>query len=140
MKEARVKLVGDPELLERVVEALREVYDPEIPVNIYDLGLIYEVHARRSEEGVPEIKIVMTMTAIGCPLAGSIVYFVEEAIKDKIPGALVNVELDFSKPWTLLRVSEEGRRTLKELFGYDVVEEWSRRAGGEASESRSSSP
>ncbi|MEM1872992.1 MAG: metal-sulfur cluster assembly factor [Acidilobaceae archaeon] len=127
MLEDRVKLVGDQDLLARAVEALKEVYDPEIPVNIYDLGLVYEVHARRNERGVPEIRVVMTMTALGCPLAGTIVYFVEEALKDRIPGAQVDVELDFSRPWTPLRVSEEGRKLLRELFGYDIVGEWLRR-------------
>lgn len=129
MEDSRVKLVGDSELLAKTIEALKEVYDPEIPVNVYDLGLVYEIQATRNDKGYPEIKIVMTMTAIGCPLAGYITYFVEEAVKDKIPGAMVDVTLDFSRPWTPARVSSDGRRILREIFGYDVVEEWSKRIG-----------
>lgn len=129
MADPRVSVSGDRDLVEKTVEALKEVYDPEIPVNIYDLGLVYEIHASRSEKGDPRVRIVMTMTALGCPLAGLITTFVEEAVRDRIPGAVVEVELDFSRPWTPLRVSEEGRRLLREFFGYDVVEEWSRRLG-----------
>ncbi|MGC8620806.1 MAG: metal-sulfur cluster assembly factor, partial [Caldisphaera sp.] len=75
----------------------------------------------------PKVTIVMTLTAIGCPLTGSILAYVEEAIKDKLPDIDENnieIELTFDPPWNPDMVSSEGRELLKEVYGYDVVEEW----------------
>lgn len=109
---------------ERVVEALRNVYDPEIPVNVYDLGLVYEL---RIDKG-PRIYVRLGLTAPGCPVAYQLLYMAEEAIRQAVPEAeAVNVELDIETPWNPKRVTPEGRRQLQELFGYDVVEEWIQR-------------
>ena len=122
-----VKIFGDEQLAERIISAIKEVYDPEIPVNIYDLGLIYEVHARKSESGRPDIRIVMTITAIGCPVGGAMAAYVEESIREALPDAEnVEVEVVFDPPWTPERVTAEGRELLKAMYGYDVVEQWSR--------------
>lgn len=122
VNEDGVKIVGDPKIAEAVIEALREVYDPEIPVNIYDLGLIYEIHADVGER--PRVKVVMTLTAIGCPVMGQLALFVEEAIKDKIPDAEVEVEITFDPPWTPRRITKEGREQFMAIYGYDIVESW----------------
>ncbi|MGC9210444.1 MAG: metal-sulfur cluster assembly factor [Acidilobus sp.] len=124
-----LKVSGDEDLIKRAEEALREVYDPEIPVNIYDLGLVYSIDARRVD-GKPKVKVVMTLTAIGCPVTGSILAYVEQALLDKIPGLAeedLEIEVTFDPPWSPDMVSEAGREMLKEIYGYDVVEEWKRR-------------
>ncbi len=115
----------DKEAVKRkVIEALKTVYDPEIPVNVWDLGLVYDINV--DDEG--RITIVMTLTAPGCPVAGFVAMQAEEAVKHAVPEAKeVHVEITFDPPWDPRRVTPEGRRMLKEIFGYDVVEEWIRR-------------
>lgn len=121
-------LHGDPDVVERVIKALKEVYDPEIPVNVYDLGLIYEIRVEKGDSGKPRIYIAMTLTAVGCPVSGSIAAYAEEAVRDAVPEAEdVFVDIVFDPPWTPDRVTPEGREQLKAIFGYDVVEEWRKR-------------
>ncbi|HEY7357979.1 MAG TPA: iron-sulfur cluster assembly protein [Ktedonobacterales bacterium] len=87
-----------------VIDALRECYDPEIPVNIVDLGLVYEVNIGRDSVG-----IVMTLTAIGCPVAGEVMAEVETRLLE-VPGVkTAKVELTFDPPWTPERMSEDAR-------------------------------
>ncbi len=90
------KEVRPPSTLEEsVVEAMKRVYDPEIPVNIYDLGLIYNLEI--SPEGEASIK--MTLTAPGCPVAGSILADVDRRVR-AVPGITgANVELVWEPPW-----------------------------------------
>ena len=83
--------------------ALRQVYDPEIPVNIYDLGLIYEIKVNEGHN----VFIQMTLTAPNCPMADYVVEQVKDAVKD-VPGVLdVEVELVFEPVWDKSRMSEE---------------------------------
>jgi metal-sulfur cluster biosynthetic enzyme len=134
-----LKVSGDEDLIQLAEEALREVYDPEIPVNVYDLGLIYAIDARRVD-GKPKVKILMTLTAIGCPVTGSILAYVEQALLDKIPGLSeenLEIEVTFDPPWSPDMVSEVGREALKELYGYDVVEEWKKRMSEQYQETSS---
>lgn len=94
--------------VEDVMNALREVYDPELPFNVVDLGLVYGV-----EVNGDRVKIKMTLTAIGCPLAYYLVDMVEEVVREKVPGVKeVEVELVFDPPWTPDRASPEVRRLL----------------------------
>jgi len=119
---------GPKEIIDKIIKALKEVYDPEIPVNVYDLGLIYEITAEEVKPGKYYVKILMTLTAIGCPVAGQIAAYVEEAIRDMVPEAEdVEVEITFDPPWSPDYVTPEGRELLKAIFGYDVVEEWKKR-------------
>ena len=125
-----LKVSGDPDLVEKVEDALSQVYDPEIPVDIYNLGLVYEIEARRVD-GRPKVRILMTLTAIGCPVTGSILGYVDQAVRDAIPGLGdedLEIDVTFDPPWSPDMVSELGRELLKEIYGYDVVEEWKRRA------------
>ena len=86
-----------------VVRALRQVYDPEIPVNIYDLGLIYELNI--DEEN--KVTVKMTLTAPNCPLADQVVQDVNDAILD-VPGVTdAKIELVFEPAWDQSRMSEE---------------------------------
>ncbi len=127
-EKQQVVLEGDKEIIDRVLKALKEVYDPEIPVNVYDLGLIYEIRVRKGESGKPKIYVLMTLTAPGCPVAGVVAAYVEEAIKDAVPEAEdVEIEITFDPLWTPDRVTKEGRELLKSIYGYDVVEEWKKR-------------
>ncbi len=126
--EPWIVLEGDREIIERVIKALKEVYDPEIPVNVYDLGLVYEIRVKKDEKGKPVIYVAMTLTAVGCPVAGAIAAYAEEAIREAVPEASdVIIDIVFDPPWTPDRVTPEGREMLKSLFGYDVVEEWKKR-------------
>jgi metal-sulfur cluster biosynthetic enzyme len=122
-KEVAKKKLDPEEVKKKVIEALRNVYDPEIPVSIYDLGLVYDI---KIEDG--KIKVRLGLTAPGCPVAGQIAFMAEEAIRQAVPEAEdVEIELDLETPWNPRRVTPEGRQQLKELFGYDVVEEWIKR-------------
>ncbi|RUM47369.1 MAG: phenylacetic acid degradation protein [Hyperthermus sp.] len=111
-------------LREKIIEALKTVYDPEIPVNVYDLGLVYGIDI--DDEG--RVKVRLGVTAPGCPVAYQIAYMAEEAIRQNVPEAKdVEVEIDVETPWDPRRVTQEGRRQLMDLFGYDIVEEWIKR-------------
>lgn len=95
-------------LKERVVRALRGVRDPEIPVNIYDLGLIYDL--KISEEGVVSIR--MTLTSPNCPVAEMLPAQVERAVRGVEDVADVNVELVWEPAWTRDRMSEAAKLEL----------------------------
>lgn len=95
-------------LKEQVVAALRKVFDPEMPVNIYELGLIYDCTV--SPEGLVAIR--MTLTAPNCPVAGTLPGDVERAVR-AVPGVTgVKLELVFDPPWTKARMSEAAKLAL----------------------------
>ncbi len=86
-----------------VINAIKTVYDPEIPVNIYDLGLIYEIDV--NEEGA--VNIVMTLTSPNCPVAESMPLEVQETVRD-LPGVTdVKVNMTFDPPWDRDMLSDE---------------------------------
>ena len=88
-----------------IVMALRNVYDPEIPVNVYDLGLIYEINVDDDHK----VDIKMTLTAPNCPIADVVVESVAEAVRD-VPGVVdVAIELVFEPQWSKEMMSEEAR-------------------------------
>lgn len=98
----------DHPLYEKVVEACRTVFDPEIPVNIFDLGLVYTVAI--DEEGA--VRIVMTLTAPGCPVAGEMPGWVADAV-GAVPGVKqVDVEMTFEPQWGMDMMSDEARLEL----------------------------
>lgn len=117
MTETQSQLEGTPliapsstehPLYEAIVDACRSVYDPEIPVNIYDLGLIYTINI--SDE--TEIEVTMSLTAPGCPVAGEMPGWVAEAI-ELVPGIkTVNVELVWEPQWGMDMMSDEARLEL----------------------------
>ena len=95
-------------LYESIVDGIRTVYDPEIPVNIYDLGLIYTIEINEDSE----VLVVMTLTAPGCPVAGEMPGWVAEAI-EPMPGVKqVAVELTWEPPWGMDMMSDEARLEL----------------------------
>ena len=99
---------GDPALQERVLEALRTVYDPEIPVNLVDLGLIYELVVRK--DGT--VYVEMTLTTPACPVAGSLPGEVEKAVRAVEGVNDVRVKLVWTPPWTRERMTEEAKLEL----------------------------
>ena len=93
---------------DRIIAALKKVYDPEMPVNIYELGLIYAVDV--DEAGCVAIR--MTLTAPNCPVAGTLPGDVERAVR-AVPGVTdVKLELTFDPPWTKDRMSEAAKLAL----------------------------
>jgi FeS assembly SUF system protein len=99
---------GAAVLRDNIVAALRTIYDPEIPVNIYDLGLIYELDI----DGDGRVDLRMTLTTPGCPVAASFPDTVEQRLYE-VPGvAEVRVELVWDPPWTMDRLSEETKLQL----------------------------
>ena len=99
---------GDPELQARVLEALKTVRDPEIPVNLVDLGLIYELQVNR--DGT--VYVEMTLTTPSCPVAGALPGQVQQAVA-AVPGVTdARVKLVWSPPWTRDRMSEEAKLEL----------------------------
>lgn len=95
-------------LKDQVIAALRTVYDPEMPVDIYELGLIYGLEA--DAEG--RVAIRMTLTAPNCPVAGSLPAEVERAVR-AVPGVNdVQLELTFDPPWSKERMSEAAKLAL----------------------------
>ncbi len=100
-----------------VIKALRTVYDPEIPVNIYDLGLIYNLQV--SDEGAVAIR--MTLTAPNCPVAGSMPAKVESSVKAVEGVSSVHVDLVFDPPWEKSRMSNAARLALGLDLEHDLI-------------------
>jgi FeS assembly SUF system protein len=95
-------------LQDQVIAALRKVFDPEMPVNIYELGLIYDCIV----DAGGNVAIRMTLTAPNCPVAGTLPGDVERAVR-AVPGVTgVKLELVFDPPWTKARMSEAAKLTL----------------------------
>ena len=96
------------ELGEKIVRVLKTIYDPEIPVDIYELGLIYDVFVNEDRD----VKILMTLTSPNCPVAETLPVEVEEKVKslDLVKDAFV--EITFDPPWSQELMSEEARLEL----------------------------
>ena len=103
MSEENKKL----ELESKIVDALKRVYDPEIPVNVYDLGLIYEIETKDTTAD-----ITMTLTAPNCPMADILLGDVETYVGDVTGIDKVNINLTFDPPWDKDMLSEEARLEL----------------------------
>ena len=105
-QEAAIPLDGD--LQTQIVDAISQIYDPEIPLNIYELGLIYGIDLLDDAM----VRIRMTLTAPGCPVADSLVAEVEARVRE-VPGVNdARVELVWDPPWSPDRMSEAAKLTL----------------------------
>lgn len=100
---------------EEVLEALKIVKDPEIPVNVVDLGLVYD--AEVTEDGI--VDITMTLTSIGCPAQDIVKADAEIAVMRLAGVNSVNVEFIWSPPWSTARMTEDGKRQMR-MFGFNV--------------------
>ncbi len=103
LNDEQMQLLG-----EQAIDVLRDIYDPEIPVNIYELGLIYDLAVNEDAD----IKITMTLTSPNCPVAESLPVEVKERVKALDVVNDVEVELTFDPPWTKDNMSEEARLEL----------------------------
>ena len=117
MNQAQDKIEGTPlikpsttdhPLYETVVDACRTVFDPEIPVNIYDLGLIYTIEISPEND----VEVMMTLTAPGCPVAGEMPGWVADAVGPLAGVKQVNVNMTFDPPWGMEMMSDEARLEL----------------------------
>jgi FeS assembly SUF system protein len=101
-------IIDTQELGEKIVKVLKTIYDPEIPVDIYELGLIYDVFVNEDHE----VKILMTLTSPNCPVAETLPVEVEEKVRslDVIKDA--EVEITFDPPWSQELMSEEAKLEL----------------------------
>jgi len=110
--EARPGASIPPEELEQltadIVAALKTVYDPEIPADIYELGLIYKIDVDDNRN----VAVEMTLTAPGCPVAGEMPIWVENAVASVAGVGQVAVQLTFDPPWDQTRMSDEARLAL----------------------------
>lgn len=102
------------EYKEKIIEILKTVYDPEIPINIYDLGLIYDIKIKQKE-----IKIIMTLTSPNCPSAQEIPEEIYKKIKDEFIEYNVDIELTWDPPWDKSKMSEDALIAL-DLFDMDI--------------------
>lgn len=94
---------SEPNLVNTAIEIIKTVYDPEIPVNIYDMGLIYEVNLNEEKH----VDVVMTLTSPSCPVAESLPLEVEEKIASHPMIKSAKVEIVFDPPWDKSMMSEE---------------------------------
>ena len=92
-----------------VLAALRDVYDPELPVNIVDLGLVYECDVSKNEDATRNVDIKMTLTAPGCGMGEVLVQDVRDKVQIVPTVARANVELVFDPPWNQTMMSDEAR-------------------------------
>ena len=110
--DARAGSSIPPEELEQltadIVAALKTVYDPEIPADIYELGLIYKIDV----DDARNVAIEMTLTAPGCPVAGEMPVWVENAVASVAGVGQVSVKLTFDPPWDKDRMSDEAKLAL----------------------------
>ena len=100
--------IDTTDLGEKIVNVLKTIYDPEIPVDIYELGLIYDVFVNEDNE----VKILMTLTSPNCPVAESLPAEVEEKVKSLNAVKDAEVEITFDPPWTQELMSEEAKLEL----------------------------
>jgi FeS assembly SUF system protein len=117
MNQAQDKIEGTPlikpsttdhPLYDAVVDACRTVFDPEIPVNIYDLGLVYTIEISTENE----VEVMMTLTAPGCPVAGEMPGWVADAVGPLAGVKQVNVNMTFDPPWGMEMMSDEAKLEL----------------------------
>ncbi len=102
------EVITEEQVKTGIVEVLKTVFDPEIPVNIYDLGLIYEINV------FPDfnVELVMTLTSPNCPVAGTLPGDVEQKVKSVSGVNEVTMELVFEPPWSQEMMSEEAKLEL----------------------------
>jgi FeS assembly SUF system protein len=100
--------IDTQELGDKIVKVIKTIYDPEIPVDIYELGLIYDVLVNEENE----VKILMTLTSPNCPVAETLPVEVEEKVKSLNMVKDAEVEITFDPPWTKDLMSEEAKLEL----------------------------
>lgn len=105
--------VSSEEIRSQIVEAIKTVEDPEIPVNLYDLGLIYNLELTAGADSLFDVAIQMTLTTPNCPVAESMPGMVQVAVKQVGGVGAVTIDLVFNPPWSSERMSEDARLILE---------------------------
>ena len=103
------------ELKEKIIENIKKVFDPEIPVNIYELGLIYDI---KIDDG--DVEVIMTLTSPFCPVAGSLPKEVAAKVSEVEGVKKANVELVFEPPWTMDLMSNEAKLELNMTDSFTI--------------------
>ena len=103
------------ELKEKIIENIKKVFDPEIPVNIYELGLIYDI---KIDDG--DVEVTMTLTSPFCPVAGSLPKEVAARVSEVDGVKKANVELVFEPPWTMDLMSNEAKLELNMTDSFTI--------------------
>jgi len=111
--------MSEERMHEKIIEILKTIVDPELSINIYDLGLVYDVRVENNR-----IEIELGLTSPFCPLAHILPLQVKKRLEESFPDYVVDVRLNLEKPWSPEMMTEEGRKRFRELFGYDPVEAW----------------
>ena len=109
---AHVAAPRDHELWPKIHAALREIYDPESPVNIYELGLIYAVDIEPEKEGLSDVAVRMTLTSPGCPVAQEMPGWVRSAILPLEGVGGVSVDMVWDPPWDPSKMAETAKMQL----------------------------
>ena len=115
MAEKNAEKINKEELKQKIIEVLKQIYDPEIPVNVYDLGFIYDIDI--SDDG--RVHILMTLTVPGCPIYHIITQEISDKVRQIEGVSSVEVELTFEPRWSVDKITEEGKKRLREL-GYNI--------------------
>ncbi|MFQ3579233.1 MAG: iron-sulfur cluster assembly protein [Bacteroidales bacterium] len=105
MEAQEPKTIQDIET--EIISVLKTIYDPEIPVNIYDLGLIYKI-----DIDLPKVDITMTLTSPNCPMTDVLMYQIENRLQLLEEIDIVNITITFDPPWDKDMISEEGKLNL----------------------------
>ena len=103
------------DLKEKIVESIKKVYAPEIPVNIYELGLIYDIIIYKGD-----VEVIMTLTSPFCPVAGSMPKEVAARVSEVDGVKKANVELVFEPPWTMDLMSNEAKLELNMTDSFNI--------------------
>ena len=103
------------ELKNKIIEAIKKVYDPEIPVNIYELGLIYDIKIKKGD-----VEVIMTLTSPFCPVAGSLPKEVAARVAEVDGVKKSNVELVFEPAWSMDLMSDEAKLELNMTDSFSV--------------------
>lgn len=103
------------ELKQKIIENIKKVFDPEIPVNIYELGLIYDI---KIDDG--NVEVIMTLTSPFCPVAGSLPKEVAARVSEVDGVKKANVELVFEPPWTMDLMSNEAKLELNMTDSFTI--------------------
>lgn len=94
---------------QNILNQIKTVIDPEVAINIVDLGLIYEVHHQEEEK---KIQVIMTLSARGCPVGDTIIQHVKTVVENEYPDHEVSVELVWEPQWTPDRITDDGKKAL----------------------------
>ena len=101
----------------KIIDVLKQCYDPEIPIDLWSLGLIYEINAKQLEDGKNEVGIIMTLTTPGCMMGEHMAKDIKQKLENLDEISVANVEIIFDPPWEPSMMNDEARKKL----GFDKV-------------------